>query len=442
MASPILMPRAGQSMTEGKIVVWLKKEGDAVQRGEPLLEIETDKANLEVEALDEGVLRKIFNQEGEVIPVLGVIGVIGGKDEKIDFEAIQAAEVTPEDAAEEEPPAAGSDAPRETPSDPGATSGRSTAGETSQLDAGPAIKTAGAAIAIESRPAHRVFASPLARKIALERGVALENLSGTGPRGRILRRDVEHAPAGGNGQPYGKGAVALDGGEKPYPPASPRPPSSVPLEKMRRAIANALQQSKQNIPHFYATVPIDVSAALERRQVFRAQGAKISINDMVVRACSLALQDEPRVNCRVSPDHIDYPSDVNIGIAVGSEDGLVVPVVLRAQSLDLPGTASESRRVIEAASAGKLVGSGQGTFTISNLGMFGVESFTAIINPPEGAILAVGAVRNEVIPHAGGFLPRAILRVTLSSDHRAIDGLIAARFLGRLKHLLEHPERL
>jgi pyruvate dehydrogenase E2 component (dihydrolipoamide acetyltransferase) len=163
---------------------------------------------------------------------------------------------------------------------------------------------------------------------------------------------------------------------------------------------------------------------------------------MVVRACTLALQDEPRVNCRVSSDHIDYPTDVNIGIAVGSDDGLVVPVVLRAQSLDLSATASESRRVIKAASSGKLIGSGQGTFTISNLGMFGVESFTAIINPPEGAILAVGAVRTEVIPHAGGFLPRAMLKVTLSSDHRAIDGLIAARFLARLKHLLEHPERL
>jgi pyruvate dehydrogenase E2 component (dihydrolipoamide acetyltransferase) len=211
---------------------------------------------------------------------------------------------------------------------------------------------------------------------------------------------------------------------------------------MRLAIATALQQSKQEIPHFYARVSIDVSAALALRQTLRAQGAKISINDMITRACVLALQDEPRVNCRVSPDRVEYPSDINIGIAVGSDEGLVVPVILRAQSLDLPGTASEGKRVIEAANAGKLVGSGQGTFTVSNLGMFGVESFTAIINPPEGAILAVGAVRTEVVPRAGGFLPRALLTVTLSSDHRAIDGVLAARFLARLKHLLEHPERL
>jgi pyruvate dehydrogenase E2 component (dihydrolipoamide acetyltransferase) len=211
---------------------------------------------------------------------------------------------------------------------------------------------------------------------------------------------------------------------------------------MRKAIASALVQSVQSIPHFYATVAIDVTAALERKRALAAAGTRVSLNDLVVRASALALADEPRVNCRVFPDRIDYPSNVNLGIAVGTDDGLVVPVVLKAEECDLAGLAAECRRVIEAALGGKLHGSGQGTFTISNLGMHGVESFTAIINPPEGAILAVGAARLEAVPHAGGFIPRSILRVTLSSDHRAIDGLLAARFLGRVKHLLERPERL
>jgi pyruvate dehydrogenase E2 component (dihydrolipoamide acetyltransferase) len=211
---------------------------------------------------------------------------------------------------------------------------------------------------------------------------------------------------------------------------------------MRKAIGSALQQSKQAIPHFYATVSIDVTAALERKKALEESGLKASINDWIVRAVAMALADEPRVNCRVFPDRIEYPPDVNIGVAVGSDEGLVVPVILKAQARDLAGIAAESRRVIEAAKSGKLIGSGQGTFTVSNLGMFGVEDFTAIINPPEGAILAVGALRSEAVPVAGGFLPREVMRVTLSSDHRAIDGILAARFLARLKRLLESPERL
>jgi len=214
------------------------------------------------------------------------------------------------------------------------------------------------------------------------------------------------------------------------------------MEGMRKAIATALQKSKQSIPHFYATASIDVTAALDLKRGLEASGTKLSLNDIIVRASAVALADEPRVNCRVSADRIEYPATVNIGIAVGTDDGLVVPVVLQAESRDLAGTAAECRRVIDSALAGKLIGSGQGTFTISNLGMFGIESFTAIINPPEGAILAVGAALEQAVPFAGGFVPRSILKATLSADHRAIDGILAARFLARLKHLLEHPEML
>jgi pyruvate dehydrogenase E2 component (dihydrolipoamide acetyltransferase) len=211
---------------------------------------------------------------------------------------------------------------------------------------------------------------------------------------------------------------------------------------MRKAIATALQKSKAEIPHFYATIAIDMTAALALKDTHAAAGVKLSVNDIISRGVVLALADEPRMSCRVGAAGIEYPEDVHHGIAVGTEDGLLVPVVLKAQKLDLAALAAESRRVIEAARSGKLVGMGQGTFTISNLGVYGVESFTAIINPPEGAILAVGAARLEAVPHAGGFVPRSILRVTLSSDHRAIDGVLAARFLARLQHVLEDASRL
>jgi pyruvate dehydrogenase E2 component (dihydrolipoamide acetyltransferase) len=407
-------------MTEGKIVAWLKKEGDPVRKGEPLLEIETDKANLEVEAEADGILRKVFHGAGETCPVLAVIGVIGGAGEEIDLDRVRAA--APGDAVEAEAPGEGG---------PPAVASPAAAGSTQAAAAGNG---------------GRVLASPLARRVARERGVDIALLRGTGPGGRVLRRDVEaESPAGSHAPAAAPAAARLapaPAAGKPYPPPSPRPPARVPLEGMRKAIASALQQSKQSIPHFYATASIDVTAAIDLKRRLEATGTKISLNDIVVRACAVALRDEPRVNCRVGADRIEYPANVNIGIAVGTDDGLVVPVVMQAESRDLAGTAAECRRVIESALAGKLIGSGQGTFTVSNLGMFGIESFTAIINPPEGAILAVGAALEQAVPYAGGFVPRSILRATLSSDHRAIDGILAARFLARLKHLLEHPEML
>jgi pyruvate dehydrogenase E2 component (dihydrolipoamide acetyltransferase) len=417
------MPKAGQSMTEGRIVSWLKKEGERVERGEPLLEIETDKANLEVESLDAGVLRKILHQAGETVPVLSVVGVLGSPDEPIDVAALrQAAQVSPSPVAAPAPVAA--PVAVSAPAPPPAPHARPS------VTAAPGLAASGG----------RLFASPLARRVARDRGVELRGLRGTGPGGRVLRRDVEEAPA--RAAAPGPLAARLDGASRPYPPPSPRPPAQVPVEGMRKAIASALQQSKQTIPHFYAAIAADVTTALELKRSLEATGTKVSVNDLVVRAVAVALGDEPRMSCRVFPDRIEYPGDINIGIAVGTEEGLVVPVVLKAQTRDLAGIAAECRRLVEAAGARKLIGSGQGTFTISNLGMFGVESFSAIINPPEGAILAVGAARPELVPYGGGFFPRSILRLTVSCDHRAIDGVLAARFLARLKHLLEQPERL
>ena len=431
MAHPILMPKAGQSMTEGKIVTWLKKEGDPVERGAPLLEIETDKANLDVEATEEGVLRLIAHQEGETIPVLTVIGVIGEPDEEIDLDALRSQHEKPAEETNESGKKTAPPAPAEKPRPLKAAK---TEGEEKSSPPQAAAAGASASVTIVRQPAprlddgRRVAASPLARRLASERGVDIRSLEGSGPGGRILKRDVEQAPT--NGQTGGAAQLT-------YPEPVKRPPAKVALDGMRGAIAKALQHSKSTIPHFYTTIAIDISEALALKTSLAANGVRVTINDLVLRACVLALTDEPGVNCRVAEDHIEYPEEINLGIAVGNDDGLVVPVVLGAQAHDLEALAAETGRVIEQARAGKLTGSGQGTFTISNLGMFGIESFTAIINPPEAAILAVGGIHQEAVPAGDGFVSRPLLRVTLSCDHRAIDGFIAARFLSRIRFLLQ-----
>ena len=431
MAHPILMPKAGQSMTEGKIVTWLKKEGDPVERGAPLLEIETDKANLDVEATEEGILRLIAHQEGETIPVLTVIGVIGEPDEEIDLDALRSQYEKPAEETNETEKEAAAPAPAEKPRPLKAAKSE---GEEKSSPPQAAAAGASSSVTIVRQPAprlddgRRVAASPLARRLASERGVDIRSLEGSGPGGRILKRDVEQAPT--NGQTGGAAQLT-------YPEPVKRPPAKVALDGMRGAIAKALQHSKSTIPHFYTTIAIDISEALALKTSLAANGVRVTINDLVLRACVLALTDEPGVNCRVAEDHIEYPEEINLGIAVGNDDGLVVPVVLGAQAHDLEALAAETGRVIEQARAGKLTGSGQGTFTISNLGMFGIESFTAIINPPEAAILAVGGIHQEAIPAGDGFVSRPILRVTLSCDHRAIDGFIAARFLSRIRFLLQ-----
>jgi len=449
MAHPILMPKAGQSMTEGTIVSWFKKEGDSVARGEPLLEIETDKANLDVESSEAGVVRKIFHVAGDVVPVLAVVAVVGSAEEPIDFDALRAghgspAAQTPKAVTPKALPPQRESATTTPPARAPAPSAPRTVtpAESIATPAEPVARVAPATIAPAARPratngaagtVRRIAASPLARRVASERGVDLATVEGTGPRGRILRRDVESAPAALVATPR---TIATPGAT-PYPPPTARPPESVPLAGMRGAIARALQQSKSTIPHFYSTIAIDMSTALGVKAAFASSGVRVTVNDLVLSATAIALSDEPKANCRVFETHVEYPEDVNIGVAVGTEDGLLVPVVLRAQTLGLAALADASRTVIAAAQNGKLIGSGKGTFTISNLGMWGIESFTAIINPPEGAILAVGGIQEELVPAGGGFFPRSTMRVTLSCDHRAIDGLIAARFLARLKHLLE-----
>ncbi len=385
----VTMPKAGQSMEEGTIVRWRKREGEPVEKGEILLEIDTDKATVEVEAPESGVLRKILHAEGETVAVLQPIAIIAGADDDI-------------------------------------------AAELAAAGTGPAAPD----------PAERTKASPAARGAAARLGVRLSSLGpGSGPGGRILSTDVAAAAAAQPAPTPGPARVP-DPAPTPIPaPAVAEGATARPLAGMRRAIARSMTASKQSIPHFYARLTIDAGPL---HVFYREQKAKCActINDIVTLACARVIRDFPAFRSRVEDDQVvEYPA-ASIGVAVAVEEGLVVPVVLGADSLSLAQLAGETQRVVEAARKGKVVAMGRGVFTVSNLGSFGIEEFTAIINPPESAILAVGAMRESVVVRDAGIRPARVMTMTLSADHRLIDGLMAARFLTSLRQLLEAPEQL
>jgi len=394
----ITMPQAGQTMEEGTILNWRKAEGDAVEKGEILLEIETDKATVEVEAAESGILRKILCPEGLTVPVLSPIAILGNAGEDV-CNAILAAADELKSMLAGNPDAAQAIAQTsmsDTPCPPGTPMG----GERAAKPVGP-----GAALR----------ASPAARRLARERGVDIAALeSGSGPGGRILTADLERAP--------------LAGRERRRP-----------LTGMRKAIARNLLLSKQTVPHFYMRTKID---ATPLRAFRREQQARFpcTVNDVILWACAQTLREFPAFRCRIEADDVVEVPEISIGIAVDVEGGLRVPVVVGADRLSLREVAGESRRVIDAARKGKLEAGGRAVFTISNLGMFGIEEFAAIINPPEAAILAIGAIREEVLVEAGAMRVGHVMTMTLSADHRVVDGVIAAEFLRRLKELLESPD--
>jgi pyruvate dehydrogenase E2 component (dihydrolipoamide acetyltransferase) len=407
----ITMPQAGQTMEEGTILSWRKNEGEQVNKGEILFEIETDKANVEVEAPGSGILRRILCPPGTTVPVLAPIAILADPAEEVSREEAEAvAEL------------------------------RSLLGGTSSVPQSLAQKTAEHAPAVEkptpsapgeqtresraarpSPPAGRLKASPLARKIAQERGLDLGALwPGSGPGGRILSADL------------GRAAIVA--------PAATEP-GRRPMSGMRRAIARNLLLSKQTIPHFYMRLTID---AAPLQGFSRAEKAKYpcSVTDVITLACARVIREFPAFRSQLVGDDLVENPESNIGLAVGMEDGLRVPVLVGAERLSLRQVAEQARRVTEAAHQGKVEAMGRGVFTISNLGMYGVEEFSAIINPPEAAILAVGAIREAVIVKDGALRAGRVMTMTLSADHRIIDGLLAARFMGRLKEVLESPEQL
>ena len=411
MAEKIIMPQSGQDITEGRVVRWLKSEGDVVSKGEVVCEVETEKAVFEVLAPMDGVLARILVPAGKIAKIFTTIGVVAASGENVDVNSFLAGEETDDGGVAAAPTRA---------------------------------KPAGKAAA----DAERVKASGRAKKLADEKGIDISKVKGTGPQGRITEKDVlahvesAAAPAAAAAAPAAPAAVA----PAPAAVAADVRGKTVPLTKMRKVIARRLQQSKQTIPHFYVTVSVDMTDAIGLREEINAKSEKdgrISMNDMVIKAAAIALGEFPQVNCKIEEDSIVYLDDVNIGVAVGLDDGLVVPVLPAVDNLSLKGIAKKTKEIIAIAKAGKQANLAPGTFTVSNMGMLDVDNFIAIINPPETAILAIGSTTKEVrVAEDNSLRIREVMKMTLSADHRAVDGVLASRFLNRIKSGLEHPRTL
>lgn len=406
MATAIQLPALSPTMNEGKITRWLKKEGDRITSGMAIAECETDKSNLEIEAADDGTLLKIVVAAGTSTPIGSTIAWIGKPGEAIPESAPSVAPVPA--------PAAPVVAPVVAPA-----------------VAAPAPAVAPRPPAPPPAPAGRVRASPLARKVAEVNGVDLGVVQGTGPNGRIIRRDVEQAAA----SPSRAGRA---------PQGVRQPPTQLPVTTMRKVIAQRLTEVKPGVPHFYLTIEVEMDQALALREEAKAQELKVSVNDVVVKATAMAVRRFPRINQVFAGDSIQQLHTVDVGVAVAIEDGLITPIVKDADQKGLADIASEIRELAERAKKKALKPEEYtgGSITVSNLGMFGIDTFIAVINPPQAAILAIGKVEPKVVVRGGQMVIRQMMSVTLSGDHRVIDGAVGAQFLSELRALLEHPLRL
>jgi len=467
----VQMPRLSDSMETGKILHWLKKEGDEVVKGEPLVEIESDKANIEVEAYASGKLSKILVPEGESAPIGAVIAEIGGesaataKSEKPVVPQGQAEATEPKSAAR----AVSADAPKPQATGPEAhvakadkavaatAQAAADAGGEQYPHGGPDDRTevgaaAQAALNVIRRPGvqddgERQRVSPVARRLAEEHGVDLRRVQGTGPGGRITKEDVEGAAQRAGQRPSAGAAPAAVREERQ---ATPRPTGEVEvveLSKLQATVAMRLAQSAFSAPHFYVTSEIAMDDAVRLRQMFNEavdKSESISINDLVVKAVGLALTKFPEVNASWADGRIERKRDINIGIAVGLADRLIVPVLRNADQKSLKAIANESKQLIERARTNKASAQDYlgNTFSISNLGMYDVDQFTAIINPPDSGILAIGSIEDKSVVKDGQVVPGKRMRVTLSVDHRVFYGVTAAQFLQEVKRLLQSPMAL
>ncbi|TFK41040.1 dihydrolipoyllysine-residue acetyltransferase [Crucibulum laeve] len=420
------MPAMSPTMTEGGIASWKKKEGETFTTGDVLLEIETDKATIDVEAQDDGILAKIIAQDGaKGVQVGSVIAIVGEEGDDISG----AAELAEKAAKESQPKEEKAPEPPKTNAPPPKSEVPKPATESkAELPSGD-----------------RIFASPIAKKIALERGVPLAKIKGTGPGGRIIREDVE-------GYKPSAAAASTSTGSTAAQPASAELPSYVdtPVSNMRRTIGARLTQSKQELPHYYLTVDVNMDKVLKLREVFnktlveKDKSAKLSVNDFIVKAVACALADVPEANSAWLGEVIRTYKKADISVAVATPSGLITPIVKDAGSKGLATISAETKALAKKARDGKLAPQEYqgGTFTISNLGMFGIDHFTAIINPPQSCILAVGSTQATLVPapeEERGFKVAQIMKVTLSSDHRTVDGAVGARWMSAFKGYLENP---
>ena len=421
MAEIVRMPKLSDTMTEGVVASWLKNVGDSVESGEILAEIETDKATMEFESFFDGVLLHIGVEQGQTAPVDSLLCILGAEGEDVAdlISGVGAIEVQ---VGEEVP------TPAPTPAAPA----MAPAPVPVAVAAAPEPQVVAAPVPVAPTNG-RVKASPLAKKLAEEKGLNLATIPGSGEGGRIVKRDVEHhIPSGVHGVPTPS-------------PAGIEQFREEPVTQMRKTIARRLAESKFTAPHFYLTVAIDMGAAVVARKAINAAGdVKVSFNDMVVKASSLALKKHPAVNSSGLEDRIRYNEHVHIGVAVAVEDGLLVPVVRHANEKSLSTIGNEVRAYAQKARDKKLQPADWegNTFTISNLGMFGIEEFTAIINPPDACILAVGGIQEQPVVKDGAVVPGHVMKVTLSCDHRVVDGATGAEFLNDLKAFLEEPVKM
>ena len=430
MATKVIMPKLSPTMEEGQISRWLKKEGDKVSMGEPLAEIDTDKATMEMQALGNGVLRKILINEGQSAPLGQLIAVIGEPDEDI-AALLSEAPAQPQLQEQKE-----TDVP---PKAPDATQPQPQLQEQKEADRPPSAPNLAPANGRQPQGSStasgtgRMIVSPLAARMAAEAGIDLRSLQGSGPNGRIIKRDIEAviskpkaAPAPSYVQQAGASAYRDE-----------------PASQIRQTIAKRLVTSIGPVPHFFLTTEIEMDRAAEMRKGINAldPDLKISINDIIIKVAAAALIQHPQVNASYQEKIVRYYEQADIGVAVAIEDGLITPVVRAADQKSLSQIAGEVRELAERARSKRLKPEEYtgATFSVSNLGMFGIDEFTAVINPPEGAILAIGAMSAKPVVRENEIVIRQMMRVTMSCDHRVIDGATGAKFLQTFKKILENP---
>ncbi len=426
-ASVITMPKMSDTMTEGTIAGWIKKVGDKVETGEIMAEVETDKATMELEAYEDGILLYTGPNEGESVPVDGVIAVIG--EEGADYKKLL-------QAHESELKKEGSGAKEEVK--------KSERKEESSPSEPDEVKEHTSTADGNGAPSGRIKASPLAKRLAEEKGYDIENIKGSGDHGRIIKRDVEnYKPSIAE---IDRDETSEEGTPVTLPPViGEEKYEEVAVSQMRKTIARRLAESKFTAPHFYLTMEINMDKAIEaRKSMNEVSPVKISFNDIILKACAAALRQHPKVNASWLVDTIRYNKHIHIGVAVAVEEGLLVPVVRFTDNKSLAHIAVEVKELGNKARNKQLQPSDWegNTFTVSNLGMFGIEEFTAIINPPDACILAIGGIKETAIVKDGKLMPGNVMKVTLSCDHRVVDGATGAAFLQTLKGLLENPVRI